>query len=105
MSKFRRKCQFTVCALILTLWQRPSCAQSSIPAYEQAKLADVHGVTRFGGVPVPGVSIVVRSLGDNTAHVVLSSVDGSFCAGKLNPVRYQLIAHITRAAPQSLTPD
>ena len=64
MSRFYFNRQFMFCVLVLTLWQRPSCAQRSIPAYGQAKLADVHGVTRFGGVPVPGVSIVVRSLGD-----------------------------------------
>jgi hypothetical protein len=88
MSKFRRKCQFTVCSLILTLWQRPSCAQSSIPAYAQAKLAGVHGVARLGGVAVQGVSIVVRSLSDNTVQVVLSSVDGSFSVDKLSPGRW-----------------
>src|SRR5216684_306831 len=29
MSKFHRKWRFTLCVLILTLWQRPSCAQNS----------------------------------------------------------------------------
>jgi len=103
MSKFRCKWQFTLCALILSLWQRTSCAQSSIPAYAQAKLAGVHGVTHFGGVPVPGVSIVVRSLSDNTAQVVLSSVNGSFSVDKLSPGRYELIAKMAGSEVATVT--
>jgi hypothetical protein len=116
MSRFYYRWQFMFCALILTLWQRPSCAQSSIPAYAQAKLADVHGVARLGGVPVTEVSIVVRSLSDNTARVIQSSVDGSFRVDKLNPGRYELIAKmagsevasvmtVDLAAEQSLNVD
>src|SRR5258705_12493038 len=74
-----------------------------LPAYAQAKLAGVHGVTHFGGVPVPGVSIVVRSLSDNTAQVVLSSVNGSFSVDKLSPGRYELIAKMDGSGVATVT--
>jgi hypothetical protein len=39
--KFRRKWQFIVCVLILTLWQRPSCAQNgNKPADSQTLMRD-----------------------------------------------------------------
>ena len=66
-------------------------AQLAVPAHAQS-LASINGVARLGRAPVAEVSIMLRSLLDDTTRVVLSGPDGSFRVSDLNPGSYELSA-------------
>jgi hypothetical protein len=89
---------------------------AGVPAQAQVNPATLYGVARLLGSPVPEASVVVRSLKDDTARVVLSGLDGSFRIADLFPGRYELSARkdgagvappatVELAAAQSLNID
>ncbi len=63
-----------------------------VAAYAQVRSASLHGVARLEGIPAPQANIVIRSLEDQTTHVVISRSDGSFLIEDLDPGRYELSA-------------
>ncbi len=70
----------------------PACfALQSIHA--QSTFGDLRGVTRDpDGLPLPGATVTVHSLDENTDRKVVSGDDGEFLAENLKPGNYQLTA-------------
>jgi hypothetical protein len=59
----------------------------------QSTFGDLRGVTRDpSGLPLPGASVTVHSLDENTDRKVTSSEDGGFLVENLKPGHYQLSA-------------
>ena len=66
---------------------------SGVPAFGQATLGDIRGVTgNRRGLPLPGVQVAVHSVEENTDRTVVSGADGSFAFENLKPGHYQLTA-------------
>jgi hypothetical protein len=65
---------------------------SGVPAHAQARHASLRGVARLGQTPAAEANIMVRSLQDNTARVVVTGADGSYQVDDLKPGRYEVSA-------------
>jgi len=76
-------------AVALPAW----IACNTVPAYGQAVVSAIHGVTvRPDGVALPEAQVVIHNQSDNSDWSVVSGANGAFVAANLKPGQYQLIA-------------
>jgi hypothetical protein len=76
-------------AVALPVW----IASNIVPAYGQAVVSAIHGVTvRPDGVALPETQVVIHNQSDNSDWTVVSGENGAFVAANLKPGQYQLIA-------------